>query len=143
MAELTLTRTFTHPPETVFAFVTQTANLLQWWGPEGTHVPEHDLDLSRPGPWFSVMQNDDGQRYKVSGQVTSVDAPRTVGFTWAWHDETDARGPESHVMFTLADDGSGGTRFTLHHRDLGDDDAAKNHEQGWTSSLRKLERLAA
>ena len=142
MAELTLKRTFAHPPEAVFAFVTQTENLLKWWGPEGMHVPEHDLDLSRTGPWMSVMQNAEGQRYKVSGQVTSVDAPNSVGFTWAWHDENDQRGAESHVMFELASDGNGGTTFTLHHRNL-PDDAADNHELGWTSSLRKLEALAA
>ena len=61
------------------------------------HVPLHDLEFTRLGPWFSVMQNPEGGQYKVSGHVTHIDPPNSVGFTWAWHDKADARGTESHV----------------------------------------------
>ncbi len=138
MADLKLQREFPVSPENLFAWISDGAKLLQWWGPEGLHVPEHDLDFSRTGPWFSVMVNDEGQRYKVSGHVTHVDPPKSVGFTWAWHDDQDKRGAESHVILSVEPTG-GGARLTLDHRDLGDDDIAANHESGWTSSLRKLE----
>jgi len=137
MTDLTLEREFQVSPERLFQAVTEQADLLEWWGPEGMHVPLHELDFSKEGPWFSVMQNADGQQYKVSGHVTHVDAPHSVGFTWAWHDETDARGAESHVTFTVTPHGAG-ARLTLKHVDLADRDAADNHNQGWTSSLRKL-----
>ncbi len=142
MATLTLERDFAADPETVFAYVSKTEHLLKWWGPEGMTLPEHQLDFTSKGPWVSVMQNADGQRYKVSGQVTHVDPPRSVGFTWAWHDESDTRGVESHVTIKLVLAANGGTRFQLSHVDLPSDEVAVNHEQGWTSSLRKLERLA-
>ncbi len=142
MATLTLERDFAADPETVFAYVSKTEHLLKWWGPEGMTLPEHQLDFTSKGPWVSVMQNADGQRYKVSGQVTHVDPPRSVGFTWAWHDESDTRGVESHVTIKLVPAANGGTRFQLSHVDLPSDEVAVNHEQGWTSSLRKLERLA-
>ncbi len=142
MATLTLERDFAADPETVFAYVSKTEHLLKWWGPEGMTLPEHQLDFTSKGPWVSVMQNADGQRYKVSGQVTHVDPPRSVGFTWAWHDESDTRGVESHVTIKLVPAANGGTRFQLSHVDLPSDEVAANHEQGWTSSLRKLERLA-
>ncbi len=142
MATLTLERDFDADPETVFAYVSKTEHLLKWWGPEGMTLPEHQLDFTSKGPWVSVMQNADGQRYKVSGQVTHVDPPRSVGFTWAWHDESDTRGVESHVTIKLVPAANGGTRFQLSHVDLPSDEVAANHEQGWTSSLRKLERLA-
>lgn len=138
MADLRMEREFPVAPDVLFAWVSDGAKLLQWWGPEGLHVPEHDLDFSRTGPWYSVMQNDDGQQYKVSGQVTHVDPPKSVGFTWAWHDENDQRGDESHVMFTVEASDTG-ARLVLDHRDLGDDEISANHEMGWTSSLRKLE----
>ena len=86
------------------------------------------------------MRNADGQTYKVSGHVTHVDPPHSVGFTWAWHDETDTRGAESHVTFKVSAQG-GGARLTLIHADLADDDAATNHNTGWTSSLVKLTAL--
>jgi len=138
MADLKLEREFPTSPENLFAWVSDGAKLLQWWGPEGMHVPEHDLDFSRLGPWFSVMENAEGQQYKVSGQVTHVDRPRSVGFTWAWHDDQDQRGAESHVTLTVEPSGDG-ARLILDHRELGDDESAANHNQGWTSSLRKLE----
>ena len=137
MADLKLEREFPVSPETLFDWVSDGAKLLQWWGPEGVHVPEHNLDFSRLGPWYSVMENGEGQRFKVSGQVTHIDPPNSVGFTWAWHDDQDKRGPESHVIFSVAATEKG-ARLVLDHRELADTEAAANHEQGWTSSLRKL-----
>lgn len=141
MAVLTITRSFKAPPEKVFKYVSKTEHLLKWWGPEGLTVPEHRLSFDRTGPWMSLMEGAEGQRYKVSGQVTKVDPPRMVGFTWAWHDENDRRGVESHVTIRLVPAAGGGTEFELTHVDLPSDDVAANHEQGWTSSLRKLERI--
>ena len=138
MADLKLEREFPTTPENLFAWISDGAKLLQWWGPEGMHVPEHDLDFSRLGSWYSVMQNAEGQQYKVSGQVTHVDPPNSVGFTWGWHDDQDQRGAESHVTLTVEPAGEG-ARLILDHRELGDDEIAANHNQGWTSSLRKLE----
>lgn len=93
---------------------------------------------SRKGPWGSVMHGREGGRYKVTGEVLSVDPGRSVTFTWAWHDEDDQRGDESEVTFSVASDGSGGTDFVMLHRGLPDDDSANNHQEGWTSSLTKL-----
>ncbi|MAZ03785.1 MAG: hypothetical protein CMN56_11670 [Sneathiella sp.] len=142
MSDLTLERTFSADPKTVYAFVTEEAKLLQWWGPEGMTVPEYSLDLTRPGPWSSVMVNAEGERYKVTGEVVAVDPPHSVELTWAWHDENDVRGHESRVRFEVEPDGQGGTRFRLIHTGLSDDEAAASHTEGWTSALRKLERIA-
>ncbi len=136
-----LERTFPAPVERVFQFVSQTEHLLKWWGPETMHVPEHNLSFEKTGPWMSIMQNPEGQRYKVSGQVTHVDPPNSIGFTWAWHDETDKRGVESHVTIRLVPAQSGGTQMSLTHVDLPDEESAKSHNMGWNSTLNKLERL--
>ncbi|WP_411351872.1 SRPBCC family protein [Leisingera aquaemixtae] len=138
MSDLQLQRIFPVSPETLFDWVTTPDKLLRWWGPEGVTIPEHDLDLSRTGPWHSIMQNSDGQRFHVSGQVTHVDVPKSVGFTWAWHDKDGSRGAESHVTFTVAAAGDG-AMLLIDHRDLGDDGIAARHDEGWTSTLRKLE----
>ncbi|MDG2340729.1 MAG: SRPBCC domain-containing protein [Paracoccaceae bacterium] len=142
MAEVVLERRLNAPIERVFAFVTQPENLTKWWGPEGMTVPEGDLDLSRLGTWDSVMMSSEGARFKVSGVVTEISAPNKVEFTWAWHDENDARGNESSVSIDLIVDGDA-TQFRLTHTGLPDDESAQNHTQGWTSSLRKLEALAS
>jgi uncharacterized protein YndB with AHSA1/START domain len=142
MSELRLTRNFPVAPDKVFAFVTETAHLAKWWGPEAMNVPDADMDFTRPGAWVSVMVNAEGGRHKVSGEVLEVDPPNKVEFTWAWHDENDQRGHESRVRFEVAPDGRGGADFVLIHSGLQDDESAANHKMGWTSSLKKLERLA-
>ena len=141
MTDLKLERIIAAPQETVFQFISIRENLLKWWGPEGMHIPEGDLDFTQIGAWFSVMQNAEGKRFKVSGQVTKVSAPDLVAFTWGWHDENDDRGHESHVMITLDDLGNGRTRLTLNHQHLADEESASNHNMGWTSSLRKFETM--
>ena len=143
MTDLSLERVFPAPLEQVFSYISKTENLLKWWGPEGVHIPEHTLNFEATGPWFSVMKNDAGQIFKVSGQVTHIDAPNSINLTWAWHDDADVRGDESHVTMTLTPDEDGGTRLILTHADLANDEAAANHNEGWTSSLRKLESIVS
>lgn len=141
MSDVTIERRFDAPVETVFAHVTQTELLLQWWGHEGMRITDHQLAFDRKGPWRSTLIGSDGGRYRMSGHVTHVDPPRSIGFTWAWHDENDVRGTESHVTIRLVPSQSGGTDFTLTHVDLPGDDAAASHVRGWTSTLARLERL--
>ena len=137
MTDLRLERDFSVTPERLFHWVTTPEKLLKWWGPEGMDVPEHDLSFNRTGPWFSIMRNNEGQRFKVSGHVTHVDAPKSVSFTWGWHDDADQRGSESHVTFTVVASTSG-ARLLVDHRELDDSEQSTRHEAGWTSSLRKL-----
>jgi len=137
MTDLRLEREFSVSPEKLFDWVSAPDKLLKWWGPEGMHVPEHTLDFSRIGPWYSIMQNAEGQQFKVSGHVTHVDPPKSIGFTWGWHDPEDKRGTESHVTFSVVASESG-SRLLIDHRELGDDEISASHETGWTSALRKL-----
>ena len=143
MSDLIIERTFAAKPEAVFSFVTQTDHLLKWWGPEGITVAENNLDFTRLGPWSSVMVNAEGQRYKVTGEVTQIDEPNAIELTWGWHDENDERGHSSTVRFEVDTDGKNGTLFKLIHSNLPDDESAQNHDTGWSSSFKKLERLAA
>ncbi|MFV1462371.1 MULTISPECIES: SRPBCC family protein [unclassified Phaeobacter] len=137
MTDLRLEREFQVSPDWLFAWISDTEKLLQWWGPEGLTVPEHTLNFHQEGPWSTVMMNADGDRYHVSGVVTHVRPPQSIGFTWAWHDEAGARGHESHVTLTVEAIETG-ARLIVDHRDLDNSEMAENHRVGWESSLRKL-----
>lgn len=141
MSTLTIERRFSVAPARVFAFVTQTEHLMQWWGPQGMTIQEHNLDLSRRGAWSSTLVSPQGGRHKMSGEVLAVDPPSSVEFTWGWHDENDLRGHQSHVRFEIKASEGGGSEFKLVHMGLVDDESAQNHTKGWTSSLRKLEQF--
>ncbi len=140
MTDLVIEKHFPAPPDLVFDFVTRPERLATWWGPESMHVTEAALDFSAPGPWHSVIVNAEGRRYKMSGEVTRIDPPRSVEFTWGWHDDADIRGPESRVRIDIAGADGGGTAFRLTQSGLADEESRANHRMGWTSSLSKLER---
>lgn len=143
MADIQIVREFKVSPERLFRAVTEQAEILNWWGHDGWTIPAQNLDFSRVGPWHSEMFGQDGTRYKLSGQVTHVTPPRSVGFTWGWHDDEDRRGQESHVTFTV-ETTQDGARLILDHRDLPDDDVAGRHETGWTKGpMLRLERYLA
>ena len=106
MTDLSLEREFNISADRLFDWISRDGKLVQWFGPEGMNVPESNLDFSRTGPWFAVMSNA-SMTVKVSGQVTHVDPPRSVGFTWGWHDDDGTRGSESHVTMTVVPTNSG------------------------------------
>ncbi len=141
MADLTLTRHYAAPPDKVFEVLTRPELILKWWGHEGMSVEPDRLDFTRLGPWGSVLVASDGGRYKMTGQVTHIDPPRSVGFTWAWHDDADRRGVESHVTLSVEPHPEGGTLFRLSHVDLPDDAAVQTQTGGWTSCLRRLDAI--
>lgn len=130
--------------ERLWKAVTATEDLINWFGPEGVRLESCDMALTRKGPWSCVMVGlESGTRFKVTGVVTSVHPPShgaagSVGFTWAWHDDEDKRGPESHVTFTVEAIETG-ARLTLSHRALPDLVAAQEHTRGWLSTLNKLD----
>lgn len=140
MADLHIVREYDSAIETVFAFLTQTRHLLKWWGYADQIVAHHQLDLTKPGPWFSDHQHGDGTRsHKLSGEVTAVEPPKRIAFSWAFHDENDARGHNSYVEYRLTPVTPNRTKFELIHTGLPDEPAAQRHEKGWTGILARLE----
>ena len=135
MSELRIERRYPVTPALLFAFVTEPANLVQWWGPEGVGIVTHDLDLSRLGPWSLTFLNPGGGTFAMRGNVLSVTPPRIVEFTMnVPGEETD-----STVRFEIAPDGTG-SRFTLIQSGISDQMVAMG-QHGWGSTLRRLEKL--
>ncbi|MEX0340526.1 MAG: SRPBCC domain-containing protein, partial [Arenibacterium sp.] len=77
----------------LWAAVTEPREIVQWFGPEGVELEDCSMDFSKLGAWTCTMRGlESGQRFKVSGVVTSVTPPMSgqsgaVGFTWGWHDD--------------------------------------------------------
>lgn len=140
MPDIRLERSFNVSPERLFEVLSSRAALVQWWGHDGMTLPDENLDFSRVGPWHSEMLSDEGNRFKMSGQVTRVDPPKTIGFTWGWHDPNDQRGPESHVTFSVVKTATG-SKLIIDHRELPSDEVAARHSTGWNGPLTRLERF--
>lgn len=140
MGTVTLERSFKADRTKVFDYVSRTEHILKWWGPETGTIPEHNIAFDKIGPWMVVIRNAEGKLFKVSGHVTHVDPPTSIGFTWGWHDDDDVRGHESHVTIRLDTGPQGGTNLTLTHVDLTEEQAT-THEEGWTHLMGRLEAL--
>ena len=136
MSELRIERQYPVSPERLFAFVTEPANLIQWWGPEGVGIETQDLDLGRVGPWSLTFLNPGGGTFAMRGNVLAVTPPHTVEFTM----NVPGSDTDSTVRLEIAPDDAGGSRFTLIQSGITDEMVAMG-QRGWVSTLRRLEKL--
>lgn len=141
MSNVVIERHFKQSRDVVFSFLSQSDLILKWWGHEGMTIPDHSINFGELGPWHAKMIGGDGQKYHMSGEVTDVNEPNSIEFSWGWNDENGNRGKESYVRFEVSVSDQGGTNFKLSHRALENDESAKNHTMGWTTSIDRLEKL--
>jgi uncharacterized protein YndB with AHSA1/START domain len=134
---LVIDRVFNAPPDRVFAAWTDTAQLAEWYGPEGMKAEIFANDLTVGGQYSLVMKSAEGE-YHLSGEYEEIDPPRKLVFTWKWKtsDET------TRVTIELRPEGDG-THLRLTHTGFAEAEQASSHNQGWSSSLNDLERYLA
>lgn len=140
MTDVVLERQLDHPIAKVFTFLTDPDLVMQWWGPDYVVARRGQVDFTKPGPWELIMDIEEGRTVHVSGEITEVDPPNSIAYTWAWH-RPDGRGHESNVRVALKSHGSG-TMLTLTHSNLPEEDQ-QGHKEGWTSTLNNLQKFAA
>jgi uncharacterized protein YndB with AHSA1/START domain len=83
-------------------------------------------------PWLSFSGA--GQTFKNIahyGRFTAVERPNRLQHTWV---SPNTLGLESNVTVTFEKQDKG-TRMTLVHADLPDDDKGRSHEKGWNFFL--------
>jgi uncharacterized protein YndB with AHSA1/START domain len=130
-------RTFNAPAQRVFDAWTSPEVLRRWW-----HAEHHwettlaEVDLRVGGAVRVVMRDTDKDvEYGGGGQYLEIDPPRRLVFTWYW-DGNDTR-QVIEVDFEEAD-GVTTVRFT--HRDLWNEEAVRDHEDGWSKCFDNLDR---
>lgn len=120
------TRDLRHPPEAVWAALTDPAQLREW-APFST-----DRDLGRPGPAVLSMTNGDGTPADASdAEVKRAEPPRLLEYTWG----------EDLLRWELSAIPAG-TRLVLMHT-LKDRDWLSKTTAGWHICLDVADRLLA
>lgn len=137
---LRIERKFAAAPERVFAAWTNPEELANWWGPEGMTTPQCKMDVRTGGAWQTTMRNDKGDEYTVSGVYRTIDPPRHLVFTWAWHNDGVRDGHETEISVQL-EPVDGGTHLVLIQQTFAERDQRDNHHGGWMSSLNDLARF--
>jgi uncharacterized protein YndB with AHSA1/START domain len=132
---LTIRRRIAAPPSKVFAAWTKPEKMMGWWGTKDAVTLRADVDLRVGGAFAVGFRTPDGEEHNVCGIYREIVADARLVFTWAWRSTPER---ESLVTVTIRPDGDG-SMLTLHHEAFFDRSARDNHEDGWTSSLDRLE----
>jgi uncharacterized protein YndB with AHSA1/START domain len=139
---LRLERLIPTPPEVLFTLWTDPRELAKWWAPDGFQAVVDALDTRPGGRWRIVLHRLDGAPLALSGAFRTVEPPRRLSFTWAWENESGARGHETEVTVTF-EATHGGSRLTLLHQRFDSKRARDGHHAGWSAGLDRLAKMAA
>ena len=139
---LRLERLIPSPREVLFARWMEPDQLVKWWAPDGYEAVVRDLDIQPGGRWRISLRRPDGGLVTTSGVYLIVDPPRRLAFTWAWEDESGARGPESEVTVSF-EAAPGGTRIVLRHQRFESGQARDRHNAGWSACFDRQTTITA
>jgi uncharacterized protein YndB with AHSA1/START domain len=133
---LRIERSFQAPIEAVFGAFTSEEVLRRWWhAGHDWETTAAEVDLRIGGKVRVVMRDPHKDADHGGGGVyTEVEPPTRLAFTWVW--DGDSR--ETLIEVDLSErDGVTSVRFT--HSGLWDDEALRDHEDGWNRLFDNLE----
>jgi glutathione S-transferase len=136
---LRMERTFAAPAERVFDAFTTEEVIRRWWqAGSGWDTPEATVDL-RVGGEIRVVMHDPHKdaRYGGGGRYTEIERPTRLAFTWIWDDDRDQVEQMIEIDFEERD---GVTTMRFTHRNLWDEEAVDDHEDGWSKVFDNLRR---
>jgi uncharacterized protein YndB with AHSA1/START domain len=145
LKELTLTRIYKQPREFVFRSWTDPRLFARWWGPDVFTNSACELDV-RPGGEIRLdMTAPDGSVYPFRGVYQEIVEPEKLVFTGgSFLDESGEPQLESRTTVHF-DDYEGRTKLTVHTMIIktapGLDQPLSGMEEGWRTSLDRLERV--
>ena len=134
---ITLKRRLNASPAKVYAAWTDPEKIVRWFGPAQVIAGSvrADIDARIAGRYRISFDMEDGEHHEVGGVYRELVPNQRLTFSWAWYSTPER---ESQVTISLKPDGDG-TLLTLHHEQLSDQAARDGHENGWISTLDKLE----
>lgn len=127
------------PPEEVFRMLTDSTELVKWWGPHGFTIPSAELNLTEGGRFGFRMAPPEGEPFHLSGEFLEIDPPWRLVYTFRWEEPTpDDR--ETVVDLSLGLTGED-TRLALSQGPFLTEERLALHRSGWTESFEKLEQI--
>jgi uncharacterized protein YndB with AHSA1/START domain len=130
---LQLHHTYPVKRERVFSAWVNPEELKNWWGPEGFTTTIHEMNVDVNGNYKFNMHAPNGETYVLAGQYLEIVQNEKLVFTWKWENgHNDFPITKVTVDFVEKDHS---TEVNVTHTNLPSEEEAKNHNNGWTSSL--------
>jgi uncharacterized protein YndB with AHSA1/START domain len=139
MTSLTLVRRIKARPAIVFDAMTTAEGLSQWFGPDLGPVLIAESDARVGGRYRVRFRMLDDSEHEASGVYLELKKPERIAMSWRWKDGVEDPG-ESRVIAVLRPIPEG-TELTFTHELLANEETRQSHEEGWTGSLGKLQRM--
>ena len=118
-------------PDEAFALVTEPERLRRWSSVCAS------VELRAGGAWrWHVTPS-----HMAGGTIREVDPGRRVVFGWGWLGD-EALPPDASTVTVTVEPTGAGSRVTLTHEGLPDQQQVVGHAEGWDHYLERLERLA-
>ncbi len=118
-------------PEEAFALITEPERLRRW------QAVTAYVDLRAGGDFrWTVTPG-----HVAAGTFREVEPGKRVVFGWGW-DGSDDLPPDASTVTLTVEPTEGGSRITLTHEGLSEEQAAM-HAEGWNHYFERLEKLAA
>ena len=127
-------------PEDLFRMLTESSELMKWWGPHGFILPPAELNLVPGGRYRFRMAPPDGEPFHLSGEFLRDRSALAPRYTFRWEEPTpDDR--DTVVDLALVSDGTG-TRLALSQGPFLTEERLDLHRDGWSESLAELRKAA-
>lgn len=137
MTSFTVSETFSHPKERVFAAFASANALVAWIAPmDGMPTTIDAFDFTPEGR-FRIAFDIAGEIHHLAGQFMTIHAHENLSFTWVWQAPAPHANVESHVAVSLKDVGSN-TELTLTHSRLDAPGMSDRHRAGWLNCFSRL-----
>ncbi|MGL4490199.1 MAG: SRPBCC family protein [Rhizobiaceae bacterium] len=78
--DITNSRVFNAPRETLFDAFADPENLAHWWGPDGFTNTIHTFDFRPGGTWHFTMHASNGADFVNTSTFTEISAPERIVF---------------------------------------------------------------
>jgi uncharacterized protein (TIGR03086 family) len=117
-------------PDEAFALITEPERLRRW------QTVSAVVDLRAGGEYrWTVTPG-----HVAAGTYREVEPGRRIVFGWGWEGNDDLK-PDASTVTVTVEPADGGSRVTLVHEGLTDEQAV-SHAEGWNHYFERLERLA-
>lgn len=99
--DLTITRVFDAPVESVWKAWTDAEQVKRWWGPKDYTAPACKIDLREGGKYLYCMRSPEGQDFWNTGVYREIIEPERIAYSHSFADEKGNVVPATHYSMSV------------------------------------------